>query len=446
MRSSLRFMPILAGALALAGWTGTADAQTVLNGTGSSAARAFMGDVPLNLCTSTPPSVIPDKFISQNGNMITWVCTSNGANGAPGGQIIIRYASSNSVGGYQQTATGGNVAQLDEANGAGCTGPTLTTRPSDSKVYNVTVCPNGNTTSVPTHFGASDVRHTSFHQTGGGTVTDPGVGAGVTETGTAIVPFAVWLGKGVVHVLPNGSIQSPGNRVEGLSRLEIEAIFSGAVTDWRQLGYGTVTDAAPTTLEATSPISLCKRNAGSGTKAALDETVMINASEGVVGGIFNAGTSNMVECLTNTASNPNARRAIGYMDADQVVAQNSLGQVVQTLAYPIEIDGAMANDPTVSDPKQDIKCGRYQYWSALQLLLRTTAPSSVALGTAFITNAGLQSTIGILPSGRFWLSDEEMQVFKNNDRGPLSWKPVAGTPNPSQCRPDLDSDFTNPVW
>ena len=32
------------------------------------------------------------------------------------------------------------------------------------------------------------------------------------------------------------------------------------------------------------------------------------------------------------------------------------------LAYPVRIDGGLANDPSLTDPKRDLKCGKYAYW------------------------------------------------------------------------------------
>lgn len=425
MRSSLRFMPILAGALALAGWTATAEAQTVLNAGGSSAARNFMTDIPLNLCDAAP---LPNRFSTADGNKITWACNRGGS------PVIMRYSATGSSDGINKLLTplsnpASNMLFLDHTLTAGCTGPTLTSRPSDGKQYNNTVnCGNGNTISLPVNMGASDVAGSSFHQTGptGTSVTPLNDGA-LTVTPAVVVPFAVFAGKGVVDVntagAPNGQIQ--------LSRLEVESIFSRNVTDWRQLGMGTVTDAAPGTLEATSPIVLCLRNAGSGTKAAFDETLMINAPEWGVAlpgsVIFSSSSSGVLACL---AAN---RRSIGYMDADQVVSFNP-GGANAGLAYPVRIDGGKAHDPALgaTNEKRDLKCGKYAYWVSLRLNRRPADAGTPSdnLAQAFITNAGLAATIATIPTGEYWAADEEMAVFKNSDRGPVLWK--AGPHN--ECR------------
>lgn len=418
-------MPILAGALALAGWTATAEAQTVLNAGGSSAARNFMTDIPLNLCDAAP---LPNRFSTADGNKITWACNRGGS------PVIMRYSATGSSDGINKLLTplsnpASNMLFLDHTLTAGCTGPTLTSRPSDGKQYNNTVnCGNGNTISLPVNMGASDVAGSSFHQTGptGTSVTPLNDGA-LTVTPAVVVPFAVFAGKGVVDVntagAPNGQIQ--------LSRLEVESIFSRNVTDWRQLGMGTVTDAAPGTLEATSPIVLCLRNAGSGTKAAFDETLMINAPEWGVAlpgsVIFSSSSSGVLACL---AAN---RRSIGYMDADQVVSFNP-GGANAGLAYPVRIDGGKAHDPALgaTNEKRDLKCGKYAYWVSLRLNRRPADAGTPSdnLAQAFITNAGLAATIATIPTGEYWAADEEMAVFKNSDRGPVLWK--AGPHN--ECR------------
>lgn len=424
MNSTKRILPILAGALALVGLAGTANAQTPLNMGGSSAGRNFATDVPLNLCDAAP---LPSRFASADGNKITWTCKRSGLD------VIMRYSATGSSDGVNKllqpaSNPASNMLFLDHTLTTGCTGPVLTTRPSDGKQYNNTTgCNNGNTISLPVHMGASDVQGASFHQTGPiGTSVSPLDDSTLNSVVTAIVPFSLFVGKGVVAVNPNNSIAGP---ISGLSRMQIEAVFNRAVTDWQRLGLGTVTDAAPTTLEATSPIVLCLRNAGSGTKATWDETVMINAGETSVAGasvIFSSSTSGVLSCL---AAN---RRSIGYMDSDQVVSFTNPVSPNFGLAYQIRIDGGLANDPSLTDPKRDLKCGKYPYWAGWRLNRRTTSEGADidALAQAYVDNAGLQTTIGIIPTGAFWASDEEMAVFKNVDKGPIAWK--AG--NHPECR------------
>ena len=422
MNSTPRYLPILAGALALAGLAGTAEAQTALNLGGSSAGRNFATDVPLNLCDAAP---LPNRFSSADGNRTTWTCNRGGL------PVIMRYSATGSSDGVNKLLQpainpASNMLYLDHTLTTGCTGPTLTTRASDGKQYNNTInCANTNTISLPVHVGASDVQGASFHQSGPvGTSVTPLDDSTLNSVQTAIVPFSLYVGKGVVKDVAG----APGGPIAGLSRVEIEAIFNRAVIDWKRLGYGTVTDAAPGALEATSPITLCLRAAGSGTKAAWDETIMINAGEtGVANAsvIFSTSTSGVLTCVATN------RRSIGYMDSDQVVSFN-VGGAQAGNAYVVRIDGGLANDPSLTDPKRDLKCGKYAYWAGWRLNRRTASEGAAidALATAYVTNAGLAVTIGQIPTGAYWASDEEMAVFKNQDRGPIAWK--AG--NHPECR------------
>ncbi|MGA6828442.1 substrate-binding domain-containing protein [Nitrospira sp. NS4] len=416
MKCTTQYMSILAGALALAGLAGTAEAQTALNAGGSSAGRNFATDVPLNLCDAAP---LPSRFASADNNKITWVCNRGGL------PVIMRYSATGSSDGVNKllqpaSNPASNMLFLDHTLTTGCTGPTLVTRPADGKQYNNTTgCNNANTISLPVHLGASDVQGASFHQSGPlGTTVSPLDDSTLTSVTTAIVPFSIFVGKGVVKLDAAGT--GPAGAISGLSRLEIERIFSKQVTDWRQLGYGTVTDAAPGVLEATSPITLCMRSAGSGTKAAFDETVMINATETLLANttsVFSSSSSGVLTCLAGN------RRSVGYMDADAVVSFNP-GGANNGLAYVVRLDGGLAHDPSLTDPKRDLKCGKYAYWAGWRLNRRTASEGAAidALAQAYVDNASAQTTIAIIPTGAYWASDEEMAVSKNVDKGPLIWK------------------------
>jgi hypothetical protein len=125
------------------------------------------------------------------------------------------------------------------------------------------------------------------------------------------------------------------------------------------------------------------------------------------------------------------RRAIGYMDADQVVSFNPGGAQAGN-AYTVRLDGGLAHDPSLTDPKRDLKCGKYAYWAGWRLNRRTASEGLDidALAQAYVDNASAQATISIIPTGAYWASDEEMFVSKNVDKGPLIFKAGAHP----QCR------------
>jgi hypothetical protein len=222
--------------------------------------------------------------------------------------------------------------------------------------------------------------------------------------------------------------------VQNLSQPQVEALLSRQVADWRQLGLGTAPVGSPagTTADATSAVTLCLRTAGSGTKAALDETVMVTAAE------INAGSTNLTnpadgvyfgtsnqdvrDCIEGNAGagRPAHPKAIGYMEADQAAAV--------TGGHVVRLDGYLSNDPghASGDAKHDLKCGKFVYWSGERMNTRNPASSDAAVAALIndvITNAADPATIGILPAGNFWVAPGQMNVFKNADKGPLTWKP-----------------------
>lgn len=412
MNSSLKYMPILAGLLVMAGWSGAseAQAQTVLNMAGSSAARHFAGEVPADLCDAAPT---PTRYTSSDGNNIVWDCQRGGV------PHLIRYAASASANGIKAadpTVPGAiaGIAQLDHAAATCTNGGTQTI---GGKTVNIqSNCSLTFTAPVQVHVGLSDVQGSSFGQSGPilppPAVSQPALASAITPVPTAVVPFALFLGKNVVKVTGG----APSGQVTNLTRTQIEQIFGRQITDWGQIGHGA--SANGTTLDATAPIVLCLRNAGSGTKAALDQTVLINTTETglpVAGGvIFGGSTSNVQSCL---ASNPNA---IGYMDADQI---NSVAAGIYTVA----IDGALPPNGTVAG-KRDLRCGAYAYWTSVQAYKRVGLVAAVnAVADAWIADAGTAAVITRIPTGAFWEADENMFVTKSSDKGPLNFKPGVHT-------------------
>jgi len=276
--------------------------------------------------------------------------------------------------------------------------------------------------------GMSDVAGSSFHQTGPITTSvKPLDQSQLTSTQAAIVPWSLTVGE---HVKKNvGGTLVP---VTGLSRTEAEAIFSRSVTDWTQLGL--VTDVtSPGTPDATSPITLCLRTAGSGSKASLDENVMKDATETPIGSTdlsqaadgvyFGGSTQDVQDCLrgnnTTTPVRPAHPRGIGYIDSDQAA--------VSSPAYPVALAGFLANDTSLTDAKRNIKCGLYLYWAGERMNVRNFADPGItaaitALGSAFITNSSTAASIALLPAGAFWVASSDMFVLKNADGGPVIWK------------------------
>ena len=397
---------------AFAGLVGQADAVVNMNVTGSSAGKQFATDVPLDLCDASP---LPHKYVSADTNKIVWTCHRTAA----GDDVVMRYnatASSDGITKLQQdiSQAASQQIQLDHTLTTGCTDRGTQTRPSDGKQYLLTDgCSNSNTVNLPVHMGASDVQGSSFHQTGNGqSIAALDDVTGMSSAPVVIVPWGIFLGKNVV--------KADGTPVTNLSRYQVEAIFNraAAARDWKALGLATNVGGS---IEPTSPIVVCMRNPGSGSKAAFDETVMLLLNEATLAGtqaVFGGSSGNIADCLKN---NP---RGIGYIDADFEVNFTTAGNARFGDAYMVALEGYKPRDGALADPKQNLKCGRYPYWATWRLNRRTAdlGTASDTLAQAFIADASLASVVSVIPTGAYWASDEEMAVFKNADRGPITWK------------------------
>jgi hypothetical protein len=430
-----------------------AEAQSIVNMGGASAGTPFATEVPLNLCDASP---LPTHYVNgplgsptiTTGKLHVWTCNRAGSS------IIIRYSATGSSDGVkklQQPEANAlsNMNYLDISALTGCTGPVLKTRPSDSKQYNeYTGCTNG-PVLLPVNVGWSDVGGSSFGQTGPiTTIVKPLDDSQLISVQAAVVPFSFVLGNGVQKV-SGGQVQG---KVESLSHFQVEALLSRQVTDWRQIGLGTAPvqvdgsrAAVGTAADATSPVSLCLRTAGSGTKAALDQTVMVTAGE------INAGSSNLTlaadgvyfgtsnqdvaDCLVGNvaALRPAHVKGFGYMEADQAFTLVDSPAVGVAKGYEVRMDGFKARDLALANPKRNLVCGDWKYWVGERINTRNPASQDPATNTLIadlIASASDPNTITILPAGAFWTAPGSMNVFKNADKGPVNFKPA---PGPTNC-------------
>lgn len=433
-----------------------AEAQSVVNMGGASAGTPFATEVPLNLCDATTGVNAPKHYVNAplgsptitTGKLHVWTCDRGGS------PIIIRYSATGSSDGVKklQQPEGNalsNMSFLDTTLLTGCTGPTTKFRPSDNKEYQEwTGCTNG-PISLPVNVGWSDVAGSSFGQTGPITTTvKPLDDSALLSTQAAIVPFSFVVGNGVQKV-SGGTVQG---KVDSLSHYQVEALLSRQVTDWRQIGLGTAPvqvdgsrAAVGTAADATSPVSLCLRTAGSGTKAALDQTVMVTAGEINAGstnltlaadGVY-FGTSNqdVADCIVGnvTAGRPAHVKGFGYMEADQAFTLVDSPAVGVAKGYEVRMDGFKARDLNLANPKRNLVCGDWKYWVGERINTRNPAsadPTTNTLILDLIANASDPATISILPAGAFWTAPGTMNVFKNADKGPVFFK---AAPGPSNC-------------
>jgi hypothetical protein len=400
MKTMSKFAIALVGVAGLALTTETAQAQLVLNGAGSSAGRLFAGESPAAICAASPTPLL---FVSSEGtpNKYEWQCTVNGV-----ANSRIRYSATASADGYlfQPNGAVGTATYLNVATCPAGSNVTIL-----GKTVNKSVCPSGTPTQTLTvHWGGSDVKASSIHQSAFGTTLTPPASGHLTAAPTVVVPFSIVVGGNV----RNGS----GGPLLTMTEDEIRQILAGNVANWTDLGYSVSAGSAA--------IVTCQRTVGSGTLATLDETMMrtkfwsggINPTASATN-IANASSSNVVTCI-NTNQN-----SIGYIDSDSVNATN-----FPNGAYQVQIGGQPINSGALGTGVARLtalRCGRYPYWADWNFVTRNAGVEVSPIGAVAGTNAAITALgtamLNNNPLPDFWLSENDTFVFKNDDRGPHNW-------------------------
>ena len=406
----------LAG-LALAGQP--VQAQTIeVNGTGSSAGRNFASLTPSYVCD--PGTQARFYFNNTAGDPLLpstrteWQCKRGGVD------HVFRYFASASRDGFT-FVTGALQSRASFLNSthSGCTqiggtNPRPIGGHPNVLVFNCVSNPNN--VSHVIHYGATDVKASSFSQSGFGTSVTPPDDSTVTVTPIVTVPFAVVVGPNVRG--------GDGTTLKNLQKLELQQILSGQVTDWTQLGHDTTT--------SDKRIVVCHRTPGSGTLATLDQTIMkgpgVTSINGVASAtnIGNVSSGNVFDCMNNVAVNPLFANAIGYIDSDTVPA-------LTNGAYKVKVDGADIFDATQPPSAgaarlKDLVCGKWSYWADWNVVTRNSGVDGLSNGTITVptgTDAAIQAYIDAAlvnnPLPGFWAAQADMFVFKNSDRGPHNW-------------------------
>jgi ABC-type phosphate transport system substrate-binding protein len=408
----------LAGVVGLALSAESAHAQLVLNGIGSSSGRQFAGLSPAAICDASP---LPILYVSSETipEKYEWQCTVT-VNGRAYPNSRIRYSGNRSISAYQyQNIFSLSTPYLDTTMPGFCPSPPNTAVLILNKAVRKAVCPaNTPTQSLPVHWGGSGDKASSFHQFRGvGDGVTPPTDGHLTTTEVAIVPYAIVLGAGVKNIVS-------GRPLSSLTEHQIRQIMTGNVTTWEGLGY----QGFP----ANAPIFLCQRTAGSGALAALDEIIgrpkfWVSSN---YPGRGNPDTTTMIACIND---HPNS---IGYLDSDSVTPATfpSGGP------YQIQIGGEPVNDGVLGTGKDRLtalRCGRYPYWTTWNFITRTagveTSPFPPFGGTPGDLNAAITALGAAMqvnnPLPDYWVSLDDMFVFKNVDRGPHFWNLTIGTFN-----------------
>jgi phosphate transport system substrate-binding protein len=129
-------------------------------------------------------------------------------------------------------------------------------------------------------------------------------------------------------------IVNPNNKVQSLKKEEIFKIFSGQVTNWKELGG------------SDKEIVVVSREAGSGTRGAFEELLKLQKKEGdktisllIDNALIAEGNGSVFANVAGKAD------AIGYM---------SLGMVNENKVNKVTVDGVEATDQNIMDQKYAI--------------------------------------------------------------------------------------------
>jgi ABC-type phosphate transport system substrate-binding protein len=399
----------VAGAMVVAD---LAQAQTVVaNGAGSSAGRQYAGLTPAFVCD--PPPHVPTFFRSHENppNRTEWQCLRGGV------PHVYRYSASASADGYTKLPSGATAtAPYLDLNAC----PATSSAQVGGRTVNQAICGSSATpapsVNLVVHFGASDVKPSSFNAAAGGAVISPPAAGHLTATPIVAVPFSIVVGGGVTGA--NGV-----DPLKNLTQLEVRQILSGDVEafggDWVSLGHNTNS--------GNKAIVVCHRTVISGTLAALNQTVMQApfAFQGInpiasPTNIFNASSSNVKTCVENN------QNSIGYIDSDTV--PNLLNG-----AYQVALDGFLPSNPGLGAgiaKTRDLRCGKYAYWTDWVIVTRNggveVAPTNAVAGTNNAITAYRTAAIDHNPLPEFWGATNDMFVAKNDDKGPHLFLPTNG--------------------
>ncbi len=391
----MRSLAALAGLASVVGLALSAEAQTVLNIAGASAAKPFADETPITLCdnpggpapTFVPGSTAPRVFMDgafpadptvnpfANAKFTTWVCeATNGNVGLP--SIIVRYQSTGSSDGVDKvnafpTINNDGVTPNPVArqvyvleNPASCGAPQLRVDANGRQRLIYPSCtqfsPNPNTNpagAFVVNLGVSDVAASSFGQTTvgyvgstiqGSIVAGPRADNNITTVRPVITPYSIVLGAAVKSINPaTGTVLGP---VRNLTQMQVEAIFSRGITRWSQLnGIGADTDGNGTVDPSDNQtIIICGRRAGSGTKAAFHRTLLKDVTSEHTGQIpVGSGTFNLTLGTPATPTGgPTSLWGISNSDVRDCIQGNPNPTIPSNDAFPHA--GARPAHPTAA--------------------------------------------------------------------------------------------------
>jgi ABC-type phosphate transport system substrate-binding protein len=171
------------------------------------------------------------------------------------------------------------------------------------------------------------------------------------------------------------------NRSAGVYNLttgQIQGIFRGTITNWRQLGG------------ADLPISIVARTSGSGTRHTFDAKVLGGASEPPASS-FNCVTKNeLPSSPVIRCEEPDTGTLLSRVNA--IDGAIGYAQISDAASFPnVELVKLNASDPDIGD----VKAGKYPYWT-VEYLYTDGKPKAGSLIAAFLAYFGTDNAENLL--------------------------------------------------
>lgn len=267
-------------------------------------------------------------------------------------------------------------------NGGGST-PTASasSSPTPAPCATGTITASGSTALQPLVQKAADAYQTkcpgsTITVSGGGSSTGlSNVAAGTSDIGDSDVPVtnapsidASTVKDHQVAIVVFAVITNPGAGVTNLTTAQVRDIFSGKVTNWKDVGGANV------------PVSLIERKPGSGTRLSFDKDIMQGTPESSTP----AQTQDSTQLVLTGVADKGSPGAVSYI---AVGSANSSVTVVN-------LDGVAANG-------DNVKAGKYHYFSHEHMYTKTTPSPLADSFIAFILSSDFQTTtvpqLGYLP-------------------------------------------------
>jgi phosphate transport system substrate-binding protein len=171
--------------------------------------------------------------------------------------------------------------------------------------------------------------------------------------------------------------------VFNLTTAQIQGIFRGTITSWRQVGG------------ANLPISIVARTSGSGTRHTFDAKVLGGASEPPASSFNCVSKNELPTSPVIRCEEPDTATLLERVNA--IPGAIGYAQISDAASFPnVELVKLNASDPDIAD----VKAGKYPYWT-VEYLYTNGTPKAGSLTSAFVAYFGTDNAENLLLSGAY---------------------------------------------